>query len=257
MGKLNLGMLKDKLENESQKGQGGSNATYDKLKEGKNVRRVLFPKGDKDSFYSEGYMHFGLGVEKNKFCTCPTTWGKKEKCPVCEQVEILKNSNDKNDKALADSIRKKRRIYVNVIDREDEEEKPKVLSIGATIFKGLLEVICDPDYGDITDFENGRDITITRKGQNLNTEYSVLPKPRTSTTSDTQTAEELDEAMTDLDTLFIRKTYEEIQDILFDKPKEEPKDEGEEIDIPFKKPAYDDDEVADAIASALAKRKKA
>lgn len=212
MGKLNMDEMKSRLDAESQ--QNYSNTDYDKLQQGKNVRRVLWPKGDKDSFYSEGYLHFGLGADGKSVATCPKTWGSKEKCPICEYVDQLQASKNKDDQKLAKDIKAKRRIYINVLNRDDEEETPKVLPIGVTILKGLLETICDADYGDITDPEDGRDITITRKGQGLKTEYSVLPKPKSSEVSESQTPEEIEEAMTDLDSLFIKKSYEELQAIL-------------------------------------------
>lgn len=211
MGKLNVDAMKQKLDEES---SSYSNTDYDKLQTGKNVRRVLWPKGDKESFFSEGMIHFGLGAEGKSVATCPKTFGSKERCPICEYVEELQQSKSKEDRKLADNIKAKRRIYINVISREDDEETPKVLPIGVTILKGILETICDPDYGDITDPEEGRDITITRKGQGLKTEYSVLPKPKSSEVSETMTPEEIEEEMTDLDSLFVKKSYEELEAIL-------------------------------------------
>ena len=191
MGKLNMDAMKEKLNSENN--SRGYNAEYDSLQAGKNVRRVLWPKGDSDSFYSEGYLHFGLGDNGKTVVTCPKTFNSKEKCPICEYVEELQKSKNKDDKKLANDIKAKRRIFINVINRDDDEdETPKVLPIGVTILKGLLETICDADYGDITDYEDGRDVTITRKGKGLQTEYTVLPKPNASVASDTKTLEELE-----------------------------------------------------------------
>lgn len=238
MGKLNVAAMKTKLDNENSS-SGGFNADYDKLVQGKNIRRVLWPKGEKDSFYSEGYLHFSLGAEGNKVVTCPKTFGSKNRCPVCEYVEELQKSKNKDDKKLADDIKAKRRIYINVINRdsEDEEEEPKVLPIGVTILKGILETICDADYGDITDPEDGRDITITRKGQGLKTEYSVLPKPKASVVSDTLTADEIEEKMADLDALFIEKSYEEIEAIMNG---EEESDSSDDEDDGEEEASYDE-----------------
>lgn len=205
--------MKEKLNSENS--SRGYNAEYDSLQAGKNVRRVLWPKGDSDSFYSEGYLHFGLGDNGKTVVTCPKTFNSKEKCPICEYVEGLQKSKNKDDKKLADDIKAKRRIFINVINRDDDEdETPKVLPIGVTILKGLLETICDADYGDITDYEDGRDVTITRKGKGLQTEYTVLPKPNASVASDTKTLEELEDEMADLDKLFMKKSYEELEAIL-------------------------------------------
>lgn len=212
MGKLNMDAMKSKLDVESSGGY--SNTDYDKLVQGKNVRRILWPKGDSDSFYSEGLIHFGLGSDGKSVATCPKTFGSKEKCPICEYVEELQQSKNKEDKKLASDIKAKRRIYVNVINRDGDDETPRVLPIGVTILKGLLETICDADYGDITDPEDGRDITITRKGEGLKTEYSVLPKPKSSVVSDEQTPDEIEEEMTDLESLFVKKSYDELEAIL-------------------------------------------
>lgn len=239
MGKLNMEAMKNKLNTESSQSY---NAEYDKLQQGKNVRRVLFPKGNSESFYSEGYLHFGLGDDGKTVATCPKTFSSKEKCPICEYVETLQKSKSKDDKKLADDIKAKRRIYINVLNRDDDEEEdtPKVLPIGVTILKGLLETICDADYGDITDFENGRDITITRKGQGLKTEYSVLPKPKSSVASETKSAEELEEEMTDLEALFIKKSYEELEAVLNGEEADDSDDDEEEEEDTDENGEYDE-----------------
>ena len=72
MGKVNLNAMKSKLDNMSQ-ASNYSNTEYDKLVSGKNVRRVLFPKGNSESFYSEGFVHFSLGAEGNKVVTSNLT----------------------------------------------------------------------------------------------------------------------------------------------------------------------------------------
>lgn len=233
MGKLNMEAMKAKLDSESRSGN-YNNAEYDKLKQGKNVRRILWPKGDSDSFYSEGFLHFNLGEDGNTVVTCPKTFGSKERCPICEYVEELQKSKNKEDAKLASKLKATRKIYVNTISRDDDEETPKVLPIGVTVLKGLLEAICDPDYGDITDPDEGRDVTITRKGEGMKTEYSVLIKPKASIVSDELSASEIEDEMTDLDSLFVKKSYEELQDILNGESLEDDEEDEEDND------SYDD-----------------
>lgn len=243
MGKLNMEAMKAKLDSESRSGN-YNNAEYDKLKQGKNVRRILWPKGDSDSFYSEGFLHFNLGEDGNTVVTCPKTFGSKERCPICEYVEELQKSKNKEDAKLASKLKATRKIYVNTISRDDDEETPKVLPIGVTVLKGLLEAICDPDYGDITDPDEGRDVTITRKGEGMKTEYSVLIKPKASIVSDDLSASEIEDEMTDLDSLFVKKSYEELQDVLNGESLEDDDDEEDEED----NDSYDDmsiDELVD------------
>lgn len=239
MGKLNMeALMKAKQEMDNQ--NKSYNNEFDKLVVGKNVRRVLFPKGDNDLFYETGYLHFGLGPEGKTTVTCPKTWGRHEHCPVCEYVEKLRNSSDPDDKKLASDIRAVKRTYINVLNRDSEDpDKPMVLAVGATILKGIIEVLCDPDYLDITDPETGRDITINRKGQGLNTEYSIIPKPTASKVSKTKTEEELDEEMADLKAMFIKKSYDEIKAILDGEEYKRDDDEEEEEDDDEE---YDDEE---------------
>ena len=235
MGKLSL----DKVTKKSAdlKKSGNYNTDYDKLEKGKNVRRVLPPKGENDVFWSEGFLHFGLGSDGKKTVTCLETYGEGKKCPICQYVEELKKSKNKEDKQLADRIRRTKRTYIAVLNRDAEEEKPLVLPVGQTIMKQIVDLICDPDYGDITDFEDGRDITITKSGSGLNTEYSVIAKPKTTIASEDYTAEELDAELPDLDALFVRKSPEELQAILdgddedsSDDDEDEDEDEDEAID---------------------------
>lgn len=203
-----------KKQEELKKGGGNSDFGFDKLESGKNVRRVLPPKGDNDMFYSEGYLHFGLGADGKTTVTCLETFGKK--CPICEYLESIKNSKDKEDKEFYNNSKKTKRIYINVLNRDsdEEEETPKVLPIGRMILKQLIDIICDPDYGDITDFEEGRDVTITKSGKGMNTEYSVLAKPKCTIASEQFDEAELDDLLPDLESLFQEKSEEELIAIL-------------------------------------------
>jgi hypothetical protein len=210
---LNMKAIQSKRE-DLEKSGGGNLAGWDKLKKGKNVRRILPPKGDNDIFWAEGFVHFGLGSDGKTTATCLETFD--EKCPICEYVEELKKSKNKEDKKYADRIKKTKRTYISVINRdsEDDEEKPLVLSVGKTILQPILDLICDPDYGDITDFDDGLDITITKSGEGLNTEYSVQPKRQSSPAATTITEEELQEQLPDLDALFVRKSAEELEALM-------------------------------------------
>lgn len=239
MGKLNMSAMQAKQE-ELQRGGGNSDYGFDSLESGKNVRRVLPPKGDSDTFYSEGFLHFGLGADGKTAVTCLDTFGKK--CPICEYLESIKSSKAKEDKELCKNARKTKRMYINVINRDsqDEEEVPKVLPIGKMILKQIIDIICDPDYGDITDFEEGRDITITKSGKGIDTEYSVIAKPKESIASEQYSEEELDELLPDLESLFTEKSEEELMAILAGEEyeAEDDSDDDEELD-------YDEMELED------------
>lgn len=215
MGKLNMEAIqaaKVRLER-----QGGSGLAFDKLANGKNVRRILWPKGDKDLCYSEGYLHFGLGEDGKTSLVCRKTNDSKAHCPVCEYITQLQMSKDKNDKKLAESIKPRKRVYLNVIDRDSDSDTDelKVLPVGLTIQKAIVAILCDPDYGDITDPVEGRDVTIKRTGQGLNTEYSVLPKPNASPASTTLTPEQIEDQMADLDAFWTVPSVEDMEKVIY------------------------------------------
>lgn len=214
MGKLNMEAIqaaKARLERQ------GSGLAFDKLINGKNVRRILWPKGDKDLCYSEGYIHFGLGEDGKTSMVCRKTNDSKAHCPVCEYISQLQMSKDKNDKKLADAIKARKRVYLNVIDRDSDSDHDelKVLPVGLTVQKQIVGILCDPDYGDITDPVEGRDVTIKRTGQGLNTEYSVLPKPNASPASTTLTPEQIEEQMADLDVFWTAPSIEDMEKVIY------------------------------------------
>lgn len=166
---INISKLKTLKEN-----MGKGKSEYWKPEDGKNVVRVL-PAVEGDEFYKEVYTHYNVGAdEKSVIC------GKTEErdCPICKEIEKLKKGS-KTDKELADSMRCKKAYYIQVIT-PDDPDTPKLYPAPQTVFKNILDIILDPDYGDITDIEEGREITIERTGKGLKTKYTVLPKPKIS-----------------------------------------------------------------------------
>lgn len=223
MGKLNMEAIqaaRQRLERQ------GSNTQWDKLQNGKNIRRILWPKGTRDVCYTEGSYHFGLGEDGKTSMVCRKTANHSNRCPVCDYIAELQKSKDANDKKLAETIKPRRRVYFNVLDRDGEngQEEIKVMAVGVTVQKQIIEVLCNPDYGDITDFETGNDITIKRSGQGLNTEYSVLPKPQKTPASTHMTKEEIEDAMADLDAFWTIPSIEDMEKVLYGEDSEDSDD---------------------------------
>jgi hypothetical protein len=57
------------------------------------------------------------------------------------------------------------RTYVPIIVRGKEEEGVKFWGFGARVHEQLLSALNEPEYGDITDLNNGRDIQVTLQTQ--------------------------------------------------------------------------------------------
>lgn len=213
MGKLNMDLVRKQKQTMERQ-----NNSFDKLAVGNNLRRILWPKGDSEEISSEGWMHFGLGEDKRSSIACCKTHNAYSSCPICSFIERLQKSGNDEDKSLAMALKARKRVFYNVIDRDDTESKDavKIMACGTSVQKQIIQILCDPEYGDITDYNEGCDITIKRTGQSLNTEYSILPKRNKSVASATLSMEELEEKMTDLDSLWSIPTPEEAKQMLID-----------------------------------------
>jgi hypothetical protein len=54
----------------------------------------------------------------------------------------------------------KLRTFAPIVVRGQENEGVKFWGFGKTVYQEILAIVADPDYGDITDETNGRDIVI-------------------------------------------------------------------------------------------------
>jgi len=156
--------------------------------------RVLPPWGksaDGFFYYTVG-QHFGFSIGgRNRAISCPESIGKG-KCPVCLFIARLKNSENPDHTKLADRIRANRRYFVNVIDRE-EPDKVKIYGTNKKFVEAILDASDDPDVGDVTDSQSGRDVTIVRRGSGLRTRYSYRIRTKESSVDfDTKDLYQLD-----------------------------------------------------------------
>jgi hypothetical protein len=221
---------------------------------------------------------------------CPKTNGEDKPCPVCEASAELKKLSKKKDDAYdkqAKGLYRKKRVYYNAINRADdlslyeqreedgkqvwyntesgEKESPvKVLGTGIGIYKDILGLICDPEYGDVTDADEGLDLIITKSGSGqFNTNYDVKTVRKESAVG----FDLWEEAMNDLKPLLKAKTYDELiaimdgEDPNANKNVDEDADDASDI-IPDKKEdeqednSGSDDALQAEIQAALKRRKK-
>ena len=265
---LNLDKLRQKLADtqEKMKGNGGGgDFKFWSPKDGRNVIRILPPKPGTEDFYAEARVHYNVGPNK-RMVTCGKT--ARSTCAVCEFVDELYKTKDKEDEKLAKAMRATSRYYFNVVDRSLEEKdedfgEVNVFGSGATIFTDILSIIVDPDYGDITDAKEGYDLIITKSGKGLNTEYKTNARPK-------QTAigiEEWEEKMIDLSFFSKPKSDEDLIAILEGKEPSKDEEKEEEEKPPkkdSKKPAKEEeeetgeevDDIEAEIAAVLNRNKK-
>lgn len=256
MGKLDMSKMNAKRDEVAERLTGGGEFNFYEIKDGSQVIRVLPPKGNKDTFWKEADLHFNVGG--NGVVPCLKQFGKK--CPVCEEVAKLKKSKSKEDQTQANKMRASHRVYMNILERGNSEKVdiPQIMQCGSTVLKSILDVICDPEYGDITDFAEGFDVTLTKTGKKLDTKYAIVPKRNPSQATEKLTAEELDAALPELDALVVEKTKEEVLSIMDGSDEDDTAidDDDKDKSSSNSKDDSDEDEIERRIREEIAKSKK-
>jgi len=111
------------------------------------------------------------------------------------------------------------RTFVPVVVRGREDEGVKFWGFGKTVYQELLSVIADPDYGDITDPVNGRDIGIERQtpaeAGNQYGKTTVRVKPnQTPITESKEMLESVFKNQPDLTELYTEPSYDDLKEAL-------------------------------------------
>lgn len=168
------------------------------LKKGITVVRVMPPFSEEGVFFRELWEHSLKVNGKFTSITCARCAEPEGPCPLCEEGESLKRSGDETSIQLADDLRPKRKYLFNVIVMSDPEglspdKGVHVMKCGVKVKKALLDLDQEPVVcGDITDIENGVNIRIEKRGDMLNTEYSVHPVRDRSNIANELAAKDID-----------------------------------------------------------------
>jgi hypothetical protein len=145
---------------------------------GKQEIRIVPYKYQPDNPFSELKFHYNLN---GKTYLSPDSFGRPD--PIVEFANRLKKSGDKEEWKMARKLEPKMRTFAPVIVRGEEHEGVKFWGFGKQVYQELLSIMSDPDYGDITDLANGRDIVVEFKtaeesGKQF-PETSIRVKPNT------------------------------------------------------------------------------
>ena len=211
---MDLKKVKEKLER--LKNGGNTNAGWWKIKDGEHIVRIA-PNPKYDDSLLEFHMHYGVGGGKDGSFLCPKK-NFKEKCPVCDFASELWNEGGDSIN-LAKKLFAKQRFFSPVVVRGEEKEGIRWWSYSKTVYESILKLMDNPDYGDITDPDNGTDLIVnygTPKGK-LYPDTTIQPRRKSSLFCVDVTGEECQEMienMPDIKNLLSRKTSDEVKAIL-------------------------------------------
>ena len=182
---------------------------------GQQVVRIVPYKHNKDNPFIELYFHYNLG--NNKTYLSPATFGRPD--PVEEFSNKLKSTGNKDEWVQGKRLEPKMRTFVPVVVRGREDEGVKFWGFGKTVYQELLSVIADPDYGDITDAMNGRDIGIERQtpaeAGNQYGKTTVRVKPNQSKlVEDSEVLENLLNNQSNITELYTEPSYDDLKEAL-------------------------------------------
>ena len=180
---------------------------------GKQQIRILPYTHNTSNPFIELYFHFGFG---GKNIISPSSFGEAD--PLLEFAEKLKATGNRDDYQLSRKLTPKMRTYVPVLVRGEESEGVKFWGFGKNVYQELLGFFADPDYGDLTDPVNGRDVTVEFKtaaelGKSYPETY-IRVKPNTTPISEDSNVLAAVKDQIELPGMFKRKTYEEMEGML-------------------------------------------
>lgn len=141
--------------------------------EGRHKIRILPPQACfEGDFAFRQDVHYGFEDDDGKQRAVLCLRALDEDCPVCEFVESLRGSDDKDDKKLAGDLRKQAQLITEILVRPAKRVRLWRMPVG--VYREIAGWIADASIGDITHAVNGRDIRLSRKGTGrYNTRYSV------------------------------------------------------------------------------------
>jgi hypothetical protein len=181
---------------------------------GKHQIRLVPYKFNKDNPFIELYFHYNIN---NKSYLSPQSFGRPD--PIVEFSDKLKRMGDKEDWKAAKQMEPKLRTFVPVLVRGEEGEGVRFWGFGKTVYQEILGYIADPDYGDITDPNEGRDIVVEIvSAEDSGTSYPVTTirlKPKETPLADTkEDTEKFLNNQREITELYQELTYSELKGVL-------------------------------------------
>jgi hypothetical protein len=111
------------------------------------------------------------------------------------------------------------RTFAPVIVRGEESQGVKFWGFGKTVYQELLSIIADPDYGDITDPVNGRDVSVEfisaeESGASF-PKTNIRVKPNQTPISDEPSVLELVKtSQKDITEIYQEQSYDDLTNVL-------------------------------------------
>ena len=210
---MGIDLAKMKAKRDALENRGGKSAFW-RPEDGEQVIRLL-PTSDGDPF-KEYWFHYNLGKNPG-FLSPKKNFGEDD--PLNDFVrQLYKEGSDESIK-MAKNLSARQRFFSPVLVRGQESEGVRLWGYGKTAYKELLNLVLNPEYGDITDVGQGTDLVINY-GKPPGAQFpqtTIVPRRKSSPLSESndKSAGMLD-SIPDFSEVFesAKKTPSEIQQML-------------------------------------------
>ena len=144
--------------------------TY-QMKTGTHVARILPPTWDDHSHFGlTVWVHAYIGPDGSSYICPYKTFNKP--CAACEAAADAKKQGEAEE---AKQLEVRERILTYVLDRNEDDNIPRVWNMSASQDKEISGLCQDPRSGEAIEVDNpesGFDLTFKRSGKGLHTKYT-------------------------------------------------------------------------------------
>ena len=210
---IDMKKMKTKREALQNRGSGGSNKEmFWRPQDGETTIRIV-PTEDGDPF-KDYWFHYNVGNNPG-FMSPKKNFGEDD--PLDSFVKSLFKEGSDDSIKMAKSLMARQRFFAPVLVRGEEDKGVRVWGFGKMAYQELLNLVLNPDYGDITDISEGTDLVITY-GKPPGAQFpqtTITPRRRPSPLSNVKKdVKAYLEQVPDFTTLFERKTPIHVQGML-------------------------------------------
>ena len=210
---MGIDLAKMKAKRDALENRGGKSAFW-RPDDGETILRIL-PTSDGDPF-KEYWFHYNLGKNPG-FLSPKKNFGEDD--PLNDFVRQLYNEGSDESIKMAKNLNARQRFFSPVLVRGQEEKGVRLWGFGKTAYKELLNLVLNPEYGDITGVHEGTDLVINY-GKPPGAQFpqtTIVPRRKSSPLAETDDdIAGLLDSIPDFDEVFesARKTPTEIQQML-------------------------------------------
>ena len=209
---LDMKKMKAKYTALQNRGRGNGASHWFRPQDGEQVIRIV-PTADGDPF-KEFWLHYGVG-RNPAFLSLKRNYGQDD--PLDNFVRALYKEGDEESIKMAKNLSAKQRFFSPVLVRGEEEKGVRIWGYGKQVYEQLLNLVLNPEYGDITDVDAGTDLTL-QYGKPAGAQFpqtNLTPRRKSSKlTKSADTTAELLDTIPDIESAFDKKSFDQIQTIL-------------------------------------------